>query len=101
MCSLETSGSSAKLLLLLLMTSCSSFGPPMVPPLSGVCMCDHESNIELAANFCFTEFGGFLTNQTGPSPLSFQMTSSSKNTGFEDCARLPALLRAQLDELFR
>lgn len=72
--SLETIQSSAKSdaiaandkLLLFRPTEC---GP--VPPLSGVCG-EHESNIELAANFCFTGIGGFLANQTGSTPLTVQ-----------------------------
>lgn len=75
-------------------------GGGLVPPLSGVCG-EPESNIELAANLCFTEFGGRLANQMIPSPLHLEMTSNSKNTGIKDCARVPALLRAQLDGLFR
>lgn len=43
----------------------------LVPPLSGVCG-EHESNIELAVDCCFTEFGEFLANQREPTPLPFQ-----------------------------
>jgi len=43
----------------------------LVPPLSGVCG-GHESNIELAANICFTGFGGPLANHSRHSPLPFQ-----------------------------
>lgn len=75
MCSLETGGSSAKSDAIpandkLLFLRPTDGG--LVPPLSGVNMCEHESSIELAANICFTGFGGPLANHSRHSPLPFQ-----------------------------
>lgn len=91
------------LMLLLLMTSCSSFGPLNVVQCRHcpVCVVNMSRTLNSPRTSALLESVDFWPIKQGLHRSLFRMTSSSKNTGFRDCARLPALLRTQLDELLR